>query len=178
MELGCGYGRALARAASRARRAVGVDTSLASLRHGARLYGGDRGLAWLATDATRLGFKDGVFDVVFAIQNAVSSFHVDAATLVREALRVTRPGGVALFSSYAAAFWPERMGWFEAQAREGLVGEIDYEKTGAGVIVCKDGFTATTFTAADFRALAGDLGLGATITEVDGSSVFAAFGKV
>jgi 2-polyprenyl-6-hydroxyphenyl methylase/3-demethylubiquinone-9 3-methyltransferase len=176
--LGCGYGRALAPAAARARLVVGVDTSVASLRYGAGLYGGDRGLAWLAMDASRLGFKDDSFDVLFAIQNAVSSFRLAPLALVREAVRVTRPAGVALFSSYAPAFWPERLAWFEAQAREGLVGEIDYEKTRPGVIVCRDGFTATTFSSDEFRALARELRVNVTVEEVDASSVFAAFHKV
>jgi 2-polyprenyl-6-hydroxyphenyl methylase/3-demethylubiquinone-9 3-methyltransferase len=53
-----------------------------------------------------------------------------------------------------------------------LIGEIDEEKTGNGVIVCKDGFRATTIGASDFFHLTSSLGVKAIITEVNGSSVF------
>jgi 2-polyprenyl-6-hydroxyphenyl methylase/3-demethylubiquinone-9 3-methyltransferase len=52
------------------------------------------------------------------------------------------------------------------------VGEIDEVRTGDGAIVCRDGFAATTFTPADLEQLGRDAGCPATITEVDGSSVF------
>ena len=53
-----------------------------------------------------------------------------------------------------------------------LLGEIDEEATGNGVIVCKDGFRATTFSPDDFLALAANLGLAVEVFEVDESSVF------
>ena len=52
------------------------------------------------------------------------------------------------------------------------MGEIDYEKTGNGNIVCKDGFVATTFTKKDFKNLLGKMKLKGKITEIDKSSVF------
>lgn len=79
---------------------------------------------------------------------------------------------VGHFEIPADAFWDERLAWFEAQAAEGLLGEIDYERTGDGTIVCKDGFTATTFGPEDFKALASSLGLRAALGEVDRSSLF------
>ncbi len=68
--------------------------------------------------------------------------------------------------------WEEALAWFEQQAAEGLVGEIDYARTGDGTIVCRDGFTATTFGPEDFKALASSLGWRAALAEVDGSSLF------
>jgi 2-polyprenyl-6-hydroxyphenyl methylase/3-demethylubiquinone-9 3-methyltransferase len=123
-------------------------------------------------DAVRLGFRDGAFDRVVCVQNGVSAFHVDARDLVREGVRVTRPGGLALFSSYSESFWEDRLEWFVLQAEAGLVGEIDWDRTGDGRIVCRDGFTATTFTARQFAALAAEIGVDARIVEVDSSSVF------
>lgn len=176
LELGCGYGRVLGPLAAKCRLAVGVDTSLASLAL-AREYVSRANVRLVNADAVRLGFRDGVFGTVVCIQNGISAFHVDPGELVAEAVRVTRPGGRVLFSSYAAAFWEERLAWFEAQAAEGLLGEIDYERTGDGVIVCRDGFTATTFAPGDFNVLAASLGLDARVEEVDGSSVFCEIAK-
>ena len=172
LELGCGYGRALARLAGEARIAAGVDTSIASLRAGAAFLAGRASSRLAAMNGVALGFADGVFDLVCCIQNGISAFHEDRRELAREAVRVTRPGGTVLFSSYADGFWEDRLAWFELQARDGLIGEIDSERTRRGVIVCRDGFTATTISPDEFRALAEGLGLSARVTEVDGSSLF------
>ena len=76
-----------------------------------------------------------------------------------EAVRVTRDGGICLFSSYSDRFWDHRLEWFKIQSEKGLLGEIDWERTGNGIIVCKDGFEATTFSEDDFRTLTSSLGL-------------------
>jgi 2-polyprenyl-6-hydroxyphenyl methylase/3-demethylubiquinone-9 3-methyltransferase len=173
LELGCGFGRVLAALAPAARIVVGVDTSLASLASGRRELAAVANVRWLAMDALRLGFRPRAFDVVCCIQNGISAFHAPWPALVAEALRVTRAGGRTLFSSYTPAFWPERLAWFEAQAAAGLVGELDYERTRPGFIVCKDGFTGTTASADDFRALAAAAGArAARVVEADGSSLF------
>jgi 2-polyprenyl-6-hydroxyphenyl methylase/3-demethylubiquinone-9 3-methyltransferase len=52
------------------------------------------------------------------------------------------------------------------------VGEIDYERTKDGVIVCKDGFTATTISGDDFLALTTQLDADVRVVEVDESSLF------
>jgi SAM-dependent methyltransferase len=172
LELGCGYGRVLPALAGKTRLVAGVDTSFASLALAREELAAYRNVHLVQADAASLGIRDNVFDVVTCIQNGISAFHVDPGELVAEAVRVTKPGGTVLFSSYAEAFWEERLAWFEAQAAEGLLGEIDYQRTGDGVIACKDGFTATTFGPEDFRSLAAPLGLTAHVEEVDGSSLF------
>jgi SAM-dependent methyltransferase len=172
LELGCGFGRVLERLAPLAGTLVGIDTSLGSLGRAAERLAcrGNCGLA--AMDASRLAFRDGAFDVTACIQNGISAFHVEPGELMREGIRVTKPGGVVLFSSYSGAFWKDRLEWFELQAAEGLVGSIDRAKTRDGVIVCEDGFTATTVSADEFAALAAKLGVRARIVEIDSSSVF------
>ncbi len=172
LELGCGYGRVLAALAGKTRLVVGVDTSFASLALGRGELAPFDNVRLVQADAVNLAVRDGAVDVVACIQNGISAFHVDPGELMAEAIRVTRPGGTVLFSSYAEPFWEERLAWFEAQAAEGLLGEIDYERTGDGVIACRDGFTATTFAPEDFSALAASLGLEARVEEVDGSSLF------
>ena len=172
LELGCGYGRGLRELTAVAGAAWGIDTSAGSLSL-ARQMVGDRSNCYLGLmDAVRLGFGDRQFDLVICIQNGISAFQVDQRQLLAEAIRVTRCGGRALFSSYAAGFWPERLAWFRRQADEGLLGEIDEAATGDGVIVCKDSFRATTLSPEDFRRLAAEVGIAARIFEVDGSSLF------
>ncbi len=170
LELGCGYGRVACRLVVAGRRIVGIDTARESLRLAQNVAHGSCEFA--AMDAGSLAFADGSFDAVVCVQNGICAFAVDPRSVVREAVRVTRPGGAVLLSSYAAAFWPHRFDWFERQAAHGLLGPIDYRKTGNGVIACTDGFCAGTMTPADFLRLCAASGVRGSITEVDGSSVF------
>ncbi len=172
LELGCGYGRILQQLQTKTLRIFGVDTSLASIRM-ARQILGPRGAAQVAVmDASALGFRTGAFNLTICIQNGICAFGVDRRKLFQEALRVTNSGGRVLFSSYSAGFWQPRLEWFEAQAAHGLIGPINHKATGQGVIVCTDGFKATTLTPESFADLADQFKLAPRITEVDGSSLF------
>jgi 2-polyprenyl-6-hydroxyphenyl methylase/3-demethylubiquinone-9 3-methyltransferase len=172
LEMGCGYGRAVAELAGDFGILYGIDNSPASIADAENYLEGVDNVRLAIMDASNMAFADGAFDVVFCIQNGLSAFHIDPKILISEAVRVTKCGGVALFSSYAAEFWPHRKEWFTLQSQEGLLGEIDWEKTGAGRIVCKDGFNATTYGPSEFAAITADLGLDARIETVDHSSVF------
>jgi 2-polyprenyl-6-hydroxyphenyl methylase/3-demethylubiquinone-9 3-methyltransferase len=171
LELGCGYGRILRKLLSKTKRLAGIDTAVESLRMALEYVGPDIEGRLFAMDAIRLGFGTGSFDVTVCMQNGISAFKVDPSELMREALRVTRRGGRVVFSSYAERFWPNRLEWFRLQAAHGLIGEIDEEATGTGVIVCKDGFRATTVGPEDFKALAVTPGVTAEITEMAEGSV-------
>lgn len=177
LDLGCGYGRTLPRLAAKAGFVVGIDNSAPSLGLAARLSKDLANVTVKEMDAANLGFADDVFDIVVCIQNGISAFKSDRKTLIAEALRVCRPGGTALFSTYTERFWPHRLEWFRRQAAAGLLGEIDEKRTGDGVIVCRDGFTAGTTSAEEFRRLANGLSATLTLTEVDGSSLFGILNK-
>lgn len=172
LELGCGYGRVLQRLVTRARAVVGIDTSRDSLRLARETLGSIPSCHLLEMNAIQLGFCDQQFDMVLCIQNGLSAFKVNPRKLIEEAVRVTRSGGAALFSSYSERFWQDRLEWFRLQAAYGLIGEIDDDATGDGVIICKDGFRATTVSTDDFVSLTSDLDIVPTISEVDGSSIF------
>ncbi len=177
LELGCGYGRVLAKLAPHAGVALGIDTSRESLALAASVRRPRGGFALLQMDAARLGLSGDSIDAVVCVQNGISAFHVDPSRLVQESLRVTRPGGLCLFSSYSEKFWDDRLQWFRLQAEAGLVGSIDWGRTGDGTIVCEDGFVATTFGPDRFRALARELGVESRVEEVDASSVFCVMRK-
>ena len=172
LELGCGYGRIARRLAGVAARVVGVDTASESLELARRLSHDTDRCEFLYMDAIDLHFPDSVFDAVLCLQNGICAFGVDQEVLLREALRVTRKGGMILLSSYSDKFWPHRLTWFEAQAREGLVGPIDRTASKDGIIACEDGFRAGRMTPDDFRALCSRVGKEARICEVDESCVF------
>lgn len=172
LELGCGYGRVLARLATKVNRVFGIDTSETSLRVAAKSMKSVGSVHVAQMNAAALGLQDDAFDSVICIQNGISAFHVDPKTLIGESLRVTRRGGLAIFSSYSMKFWKERLEWFRIQSEHGLVGEIDWDATREGEIVCKDGFRGTTYTEERFAAITSELGRRCTITEVDESSLF------
>jgi 2-polyprenyl-6-hydroxyphenyl methylase/3-demethylubiquinone-9 3-methyltransferase len=172
LELGCGYGRVLKELAPCAAATVGIDTSYASLQMARAFLKGCSNCSLLQMNAVDLGFKTRQFDIVVCIQNGISAFHVDQADLISRAVAVTRPGGRVLFSSYSERFWQCRLEWFRIQAAHHLLGEIDENATANGVIVCKDGFRATTVGPDEFEALTATLNLSANITEVAESAIF------
>ena len=172
LELGCGYGRVLEQLSRLQAMLVGIDTSLQNLAMARSYIAGHGNVTLLLMDAVRLGFPSGLFDVVCCVQNGISAFHVDQRELLSEAVRVARPGGRVLFSSYANEFWQDRLDWFRIQSSHGLVGEIDETSTGDGIIVTKDGFTATTVTPAQFLNLTQGIGSSRSVGVVADSSVF------
>ncbi len=172
LELGCGYGRVLGKIAEKCTLSVGIDTSFASLSLVPELSTQHENVVIAQMDAANTGFATGSFDVVVCIQNGISAFHVDKRKLIEEAVRITRPDGKVLFSTYSEKFWNFRLEWFELQAQAGLIGEIDYDKTGDGVIVCRDGFRATTVSLEEFHKLTSGIDGKMTLREVDESSLF------
>jgi ubiquinone/menaquinone biosynthesis C-methylase UbiE len=172
IELGCGHGRILPKLTAKAGWVIGIDTSVPSLEIAQETIDtlSNCSLSWM--DAATLGFHEGIFDCVICIQNGISAFHVDQQTLISESVRVAKAGGIVLFSSYSDKFWKHRLEWFELQSEAGLLGEIDYDKTMDGVIACRDGFTATTVNAKEFRTLTANLNVDVRIVEVDESSLF------
>ncbi len=172
LELGCGYGRILGRLAQKTGLVIGIDTSPASLFLGQKMLRDMSNCLLLNMNAVQLAFGDRVFDRVVCIQNGISAFHVNHKDLIRESIRVTKPGGTVLFSSYSDKFWDVRLEWFYLQADAGLLGKIDSKKTGNGVIVCKDGFKGTAVRPHQFLSLTAEFNVDTKIVEVDESSLF------
>jgi 2-polyprenyl-6-hydroxyphenyl methylase/3-demethylubiquinone-9 3-methyltransferase len=171
LELGCGYGRVLGEIARSRASVVGIDLSLASLLLARRTLLRRPGVLLTQMNVAALSFRPASFDLVFCPQNGISVFQVDQRALIVSTLRLVAAGGKAQFFSYSEAFWPYRLAWFRIQAAAGLVGEIDESATGDGVIVCKDGFTATTVSADRFMQLTHGLDASISVSELDHSSI-------
>jgi len=172
LDLGCGYGRVAIELAKKAKKIIGIDISQDNIELAKNLHQQIDNLEFYKMNAVELNFPADMFDVTLCIQNGISAFKEDPYVLLAEALRVTKKGGILLFSTYSNKIWQDRLHWFQIQADEELLGEIDYEQTKDGTIVCKDGFKAITYSGNDFLELASKFNAEANIYEVDDSVVF------
>lgn len=93
LELGCGTGLVLSRIADVAKEAIGVDLS-EKMAQRAR----ERGLQVLEASLCDLPFADDEFDFTYSFK--VLAHVADIAGALREATRVTRPGGHLLLEFY------------------------------------------------------------------------------
>jgi ubiquinone/menaquinone biosynthesis C-methylase UbiE len=91
LDVGCGSGAAVRRAAGIAQRAVGVDLSPGMLARARDLAGDVANVEFVEGDAEALPFADGEFTAVLC----TTSFHhyPDPAAAAREMGRVLEPGG-------------------------------------------------------------------------------------
>lgn len=172
LELGSGYGRVIQKLSLYAKQLTGIDNAPDNIELSATYCSEVDNCQCFFMDANRLDFKRNHFDVVLCIQNGISAFKINEEKLISEIFKVLKPDGKALFSSYSPMFWENRLQWFRLQSQHGLLGEIDEQATGNGVIICKDGFKATTFSEDDFAQLGDRLGLKYKIQEVNNSLVF------
>ncbi|MEA4961427.1 class I SAM-dependent methyltransferase [Lutispora sp.] len=171
LEVGAGYGRIMKELAQFAACIVGIDISAESVEFGKDYIKECRNCSIQVMDAHNLEFGE-EFDVVMCLQNGLSAMKGQPMHLIRQCMKVLVPGGKAYFSTYSDKFWEHRLAWFYEQADKGLLGEIDTEKTQNGIIVCKDGFTAITFSEDALRKLGEESGYPYSIEEVDESSLF------
>lgn len=172
LEMGCGYGRIMKSLLSEVKKVVGVDISSDNINMAKEYLKEYENVELFQMDVANMNFEKETFDVTIVAQNGISAFKVKPEKLLRDCLYVTKKGGIILFSTYSDKFWSERLNWFKKQSEEGLLGEIDKEKTCDGNIICKDGFTATTFTEDEFISLTNVFDITPNIVEVDESSLF------
>ena len=151
---------------------TGLDNSTESLNYAGKYLAGISNCELINGSADNHPFETGTFDIVACIQNGICVFGVNQHQLIEESIRVAKPGGRILFSTYSDKFWDHRLEWFEIQSKAGLLGEIDYENTENGMIVCKDGFRARILDSEDFAKLTKELNLSVEIYEIDDSSLF------
>lgn len=172
LDLGCGYGRVAKHISTKAKKLTGIDISRANIDLAREYVQHHQKCEFLVMDAQKLEFPDNYFEVTICVQNGISAFKADPVELLKESIRVTKEGGIILYSSYSEKFWDHRLEWFQIQAKHKLIGEIDEEFTNNGTIVCKDGFRAITYSETDFLNLVSKFKIDAEIIEVDESSIF------
>lgn len=171
LELGAGYGRIMKELAPFCQSIVGIDISKDNVEFGREYLKEMENAQLLVMDAHHMQLEAS-FDVILCLQNGLSAMKIEPMSYIKEVLELLRPGGKAFFSSYSPNFWEHRLAWFAEQAEKGLLGELDMEKTKDGVIVCKDGFRATTCSPEDMDKIGRTSGYKYQVTEVDESSIF------
>jgi ubiquinone/menaquinone biosynthesis C-methylase UbiE len=104
LDIGCGTGRLVERLVeARAPDAVvGCDFSAGMLREAAARLEGSAAATLVRGDATRLPFRDGVFDA--AVSTEAFHWFPDQAAALRELRRVLRPGGRLLLALVSPPF--------------------------------------------------------------------------
>lgn len=170
LEMAAGYGRIVRELAPYCKSIVGMDISSENVTLGREYLRDHFNAAMVAMDAHEMHF-DETFDVILCLQNALSAMKADSR-VIQNIIQLLAPGGKVYFSTYSEKFWDWRLKWFEEQVSKGLLGEIDYQQTKDGIIVCKDGFKAITHSPEDLKAIGDLIGLPYKITEVDESSLF------
>lgn len=170
LELAAGYGRIIKPLSPHCDKIIGMDISQENIELALKYLNACPNAEMVAMDVHKLTFAD-MFDAVLCLQNGMSAMRLTTDS-IRNILDIVAPGGRAFFSTYSAKFWDWRVKWFEEQADKGLLGAIDYDKTKDGVIICKDGFRATTHTPEDYKKIGDECGYPYQIEEVDDSSLF------
>ncbi len=172
LELGAGYGRIMKALAPSVGSIVGIDIAKESIELGKEYLKDNPNAELYVMDAHNINLSD-EFDIVLCLQNGLSAIKGgDPEKLVVDTLNLLKKGGRAYFSTYSPKFWEYRVAWFQEQADKGLLGELDMEKTRDGKIVCKDGFSATTYSSDELERLGKASGCEWHVVEVDQSSLF------
>jgi len=97
LDIGCNWGRWSVAASQRNYQAIGIDPGLAPVQAAYRVSRALRAPAsFLVGDGRNLPFADGTFDVVYSYSVLQHFSKEDARQSIREAGRVTRPGGTVL----------------------------------------------------------------------------------
>lgn len=175
LEIAAGYGRIVKALAPHCASIEGVDISINSVAMAKRYLEGVSNAMVYQMDIHHIDIARH-YDVVLCLQNGLSATKATTQT-VHDILALVTDGGQAYFSSYSEKFWKDRLAWFMEQAQKGLIGELDLALSKDGVIVCKDGFRATTNSEQDFIDIAEATGYPYQIVEVDASSLFLVINK-
>ena len=176
LELGAGYGRVVKQLADYCGSILGIDISKRNAVLGNEYLEKIPNAQIAVMDVHGMSFEE-QFDVVLCLQNGLSAMKISQLDVVNKILPLLKNSGKLYCSTYSEKFWKHRVAWFKEQAEKGLLGELDLNKTKDGVIICKDGFKATTHTPQHFKEIGESSGFKYQIKEVDESSLFLIISK-
>ena len=172
LELAAGYGRIMKELAPYVKSITGIEISGENVRFGEEYLKDTPNTALLTMDVHDIEYSDS-FDAVLCLQNGLSAVKAEVPELfAAKTIKALKKGGKAYFSTYHPKFWEQRLAWFQEQSKKELIGELDMEKTQNGIIICKDGFRATTHAIADLEKIGRSTNCLWQIFEVDDSSIF------
>lgn len=171
LELGAGYGRIMKELASNCKEITGIDISANSVSLSKEYLKNIQNANVVKMNVHKMSLEQ-IYDKVICLQNGLSSMNIESSNLIDEILKLVKLGGKAIFSTYSDRFWEYRVKWFKEQADKKLLGELDLDKTKDGIIVCKDGFRAITYTKEDLKRIGEKTVYKYEVVEVDESSLF------
>lgn len=159
LEIGCGDGRLLEALADTSTRWVGLDLMESYLRYARTGRQLDPGTGLAAGRAGKLPFAEGSFDAVVCAQNTWGLLGEEKLPTLREAARVTRPGGKLLFVVYSEASVVPRTEWYMDMQRRGLMAPLDWASSGPELLVTEDGHASECFRGERLERLFREAGL-------------------
>ena len=172
LELAAGYGRIMKELAPYVKSITGIEISGENVRFGEEYLKDTPNTALLTMDVHDIEYSNS-FDAVLCLQNGLSAVKAEVPELfAAKTIKALKKGGKAYFSTYHPKFWEQRLAWFQEQSKKELIGELDMEKTQNGIIICKDGFRATTYSIADLEKIGRSTNCLWQIFEVYDSSIF------
>ena len=172
LELAAGYGRIMKELAPYVKSITGIEISGENVRFGEEYLKDTPNTALLTMDVHDIEYSNS-FDAVLCLQNGLSAVKAEVPELfAAKTIKALKKGGKAYFSTYHPKFWEQRLAWFQEQSKKELIGELDMEKTQNGIIICKDGFRATTHSIADLEKIGRSTNCLWQIFEVYDSSIF------
>jgi len=171
LELGVGYGRIVKELAPYCKKITGIDISKDNIDLAQDYLSDYDNVELEVMDAHELNLSE-KFDCILCLQNGLSSMKLNSQENISKMLDLLNVNGKLFISSYSDKIWEQRLEWFQEQTTKQLLGKIDMSKTKDGVIICEDGFKATTTTIEQLREIGETTGYEYFVVEVEQSSTF------
>ncbi len=166
LEIGCGDGRLLESLRDLGCEWVGMDLMESYLRFARSSRQVAAGTGFAAGRAGQLPFADSSFDAVLCAQNTLGLLGEEKLPTLREAARVTRPGGKLVFVVYSEFSIIPRVEWYTQMLQQGMMAPIDWAQSGPELLLTEDGHASECFRRQRLEALFAEAGLMSRLARV------------